>query len=202
MMRQTGGIAVGEISTRSSPFALAMASAWGGGMIPSCSPVSSITRISRTRMRSLTRTRSSRRGLLSKAIRASLRRNRNLTLARDLVVRRRDERVDRAGPLVTAAALAHRHGAVLDLAIADYQHVRNLLQLRLADLEVDLLLPLVELDAEPRRLHLVAHERRVLQMAIGDRQHDRLDRRQPQRERARVVLDQDRDEALETPEDG
>ena len=40
----------------------------GGGMIPSCCPVSSITRISRTRMRSLVRTRSSRRGERSKAI--------------------------------------------------------------------------------------------------------------------------------------
>jgi hypothetical protein len=46
-----------------------MARAWGGGMMPSCAPVSSITRISRTRMRSLTLVRSSRLGLLSKAIR-------------------------------------------------------------------------------------------------------------------------------------
>ena len=36
MMRQTGGTAVGEISTRSSPFCLAMARACGGGMMPSC----------------------------------------------------------------------------------------------------------------------------------------------------------------------
>ena len=38
MIRQTGGTAVGEISTRSSPFCLAMASAAGGGMMPSCCP--------------------------------------------------------------------------------------------------------------------------------------------------------------------
>ena len=49
----------------------AMASACGGGMIPSCCPVSSITRISRTRIRSLTRTRSSRRGPLSISDKAS-----------------------------------------------------------------------------------------------------------------------------------
>ena len=36
MIRQTGGTAVGEISTRSSPFCLAIASACGGGMMPSC----------------------------------------------------------------------------------------------------------------------------------------------------------------------
>src|SRR5438093_5397900 len=74
MMRQTGGTAVGEISTRSSPFCFAMTSAWGGGMMPSCWPLSSITRISRTRIRSLTRTRSSRRGLLSKGMIASFNR--------------------------------------------------------------------------------------------------------------------------------
>src|SRR5436305_1110941 len=33
MMRQTGGLAVGEISTRSSPFCLAIATACGGGMM-------------------------------------------------------------------------------------------------------------------------------------------------------------------------
>src|SRR5579872_922736 len=68
MMRHTGGVAVAAISTRSSPFCRAMASACGGGMMPSCVPSSSITRTSRTRMRSLTRVRSSRRGPRSKAI--------------------------------------------------------------------------------------------------------------------------------------
>jgi hypothetical protein len=34
-------------------------------------------------------------------------------------------------------------------------------------------------------------------VAVGDRQHERLDGRQPERELARVVLDQDADEALE-----
>ena len=38
--------------------------------------------------------------------------------------------------------------------------------------------------------------------AVGDRQHRRLDRRQPQGECPREVLDQDADEALETAEDG
>ena len=38
---------------------------------------------------------------------------------------------------------------------------------------------------------------RGLVVAVGDRQHDRLDRREPERELAGVVLDQDPDEALE-----
>ena len=65
---QTGGLAVAAISTRSRPFCRAIASACGGGMIPSCEPSSSMTRTSRALMRSLTRVRSSRRGLRSNAI--------------------------------------------------------------------------------------------------------------------------------------
>src|ERR1039457_1380795 len=55
MMRQTGGCAVGETSTKSSPFSLAILSASSGVMMPSCSLWSSITRTSRTRIRSLVR---------------------------------------------------------------------------------------------------------------------------------------------------
>src|SRR6266540_885448 len=55
MMRQTGGCAVEETSTRSRAFSLAILIASNGVMMPSCSPWSSITRTSRTRMRSLVR---------------------------------------------------------------------------------------------------------------------------------------------------
>src|SRR5205085_12328664 len=55
MMRQTGGCAVGEISTRSRFFSRAFLSASNGAMVPSCSPASSITRTSRARMRSFMR---------------------------------------------------------------------------------------------------------------------------------------------------
>src|SRR5712692_2442018 len=163
MMRQTGGTAVGEISTRSSPFCLAIARACGGGMMPSCVPVSSITRISRTRMRSLTRTRSSRRGLLSKAINASLR---LFSLARDLVARRSDEPFDRARALIAALARPHRHRAFGALAVADHQHVGHLLQLGLPDLISDLFLALVQIGPQARLLQLVADRRRVRQVPV------------------------------------
>ena len=55
MMRQTGGCAVGEISTRSRFFSRAILSASNGGMMPICSPSSPITRISRARIRSFVR---------------------------------------------------------------------------------------------------------------------------------------------------
>ena len=54
-MRQTGGTALGEISTRSSMRSRAIFRASKGGMMPGCSPFSSMTRISRARIRSLVR---------------------------------------------------------------------------------------------------------------------------------------------------
>ena len=47
-----------------------------------------------------------------------------------------------------------------------------------------------------------ATRRGVLGVAVGDRQHDRLHRRQPDREAAGVVLDQDPGEALHRAEQG
>jgi hypothetical protein len=39
-------------------------------------------------------------------------------------------------------------------------------------------------------------------MVVGDRQHHGLNRSKPERKRPGVVLDQDRDESLETADDG
>src|SRR5689334_734839 len=147
MIRQTGGTAVGEISTRSSPFCLAMASAAGGGMIPSCCPVSSITRTSRTRIRSFVRTRSSRRGERSKAIyppRPSGRLihvlgRRAQSLSADLVDRISDERLHRTRPQHAGRSAPDVDGAVGSLAIPDDEHVWDLLELRLPDLIANLL---------------------------------------------------------------
>src|SRR6266850_2938113 len=55
MMRQTGGLAVGDISTRSRPFSRAFLSASNGGRTPTCLPSSSMTRTSLARMRSFMR---------------------------------------------------------------------------------------------------------------------------------------------------
>src|SRR6266705_2243539 len=56
MIRQTGGVALAAISTRSSPRSSASMSACAGGMMPSWEPSSSMTRTSLARMRSLMRT--------------------------------------------------------------------------------------------------------------------------------------------------
>ena len=118
--------------------------------MPSWAPVSSMTRISRTRMRSLTRVRSSRRGPeRSKAICASLSYAGLLPLAANLLHRRRRRTPRRSrGPWSPVSAAAHRHRAFGHLAIADHQHVRHLLQLRFPNLVPDLLLAFVQFDAQ------------------------------------------------------
>src|SRR5262249_54361419 len=189
MMRQTGGTAVGEISTRSSPFCFAIASACGGGMMPSCWPVSSMTRISRTRMRSLTRTRSSRRGPAVKAINPPTKKLRCglvglATLRRDLFVRHPDEGVDGACALVSARAPPPRSCRSGRFALPYHEHVGVLLQLSFSNLIPDLLLPFVELDTQARRGHSVPHRRREREMPIRNRQHHGLHRSKPQWKRA------------------
>src|SRR3954471_10959071 len=156
MMRQTGGTAVAAISTRSSPFPRAMAIACGGGMIPSCVPSSSMTRTSRTLMRSLTRVRSSRRGLRSKAITTSYltcggQACFGFTLGGDFGQRLADEFLHAARAEITAGAAPHGHGPLGGFAIPRHQHVGNLLELRLADLISNLFLAVVELGPQPRR---------------------------------------------------
>src|SRR5690349_6840131 len=176
MMRQTGGTAVGEISTRSSPFCLAMATACGGGMMPSCWPVSSITRISRTRIRSLTRTRSSRRGLLSKAITASSccsaisglwAFGSGLEAAPgDFAIGAGHEIAYRLSALVAAGARPDRHGPFSALAVADYEHVGDLLQLRLSDLISNLFLAGVQVGPEAGGLQPIPDRPGVVQMTV------------------------------------
>src|SRR5215471_4599731 len=53
-MRQTGGVAVGAISTRSTPLARAMFKASPSERIPSCLPSTPMTRTSRARIFPLT----------------------------------------------------------------------------------------------------------------------------------------------------
>src|SRR5258708_39814851 len=177
MMRHTGGTAVAAISTRSRPFVRAMASACGGGMMPSCEPSSSMTRTSRTLMRSLTRVRSSRRGLRSNAITTSpetpsTRRGESglgLASRRYFRLRLPHEIVDRPRAQVPAAPAPYRSGALRHFPIAGDQHVGDLLQLGFADLISNLLLPGVQLDPQARRGHAVPDRRRNRRVAVGKR---------------------------------
>ena len=99
-------------------------------------------------------------------------------------------------------AVAHRHLLVLLLAVAHHQHVRNLLQLRFADLQVDLFVAVVQRGANARRVQLLLDRPRILHLPVRNRQHRRLHRRQPQRKRPGVELDQVRNHPLHGADDG
>src|SRR5205823_4718809 len=61
---------------------------------------------------------------------------------------------------------------------------------------VDLLFPVIQRDANSRGLELILNLLGVFGLAVRDGQHNRLNRRQPNRERARVMLDKNSEEAL------
>src|ERR1700694_1459319 len=137
MMRQTGGLAVGATSTRSSNCSWARRNASSTGTMPACEPSASTSRTSRTLILSLIRVVLSifssppreRRaqglgGCQSKLQTAPVHEIANPR--RELRRRHRAE--------VLAGAPAHRHRAGLLLARADHQHVGDLLHLRFADL--------------------------------------------------------------------
>ena len=112
-------------------------------------------------------------------------------------------RTPRSATTPVSPALCSRTATVpaCRLALADDQHVRDLAQLGLADLARR---PTrVRSSSSPRRPaareRVAAPPRRVV-LAVGDRQHDRLHRREPGRQLAVEVLEQDADEALEGAE--
>ena len=72
----------------------------------------------------------------------------------------------------------------------------------LAHLVVDLFVSQIDLGTQARRLQLLNDLKRIRIGVRDDRRHHHLQRRQPKREMARVVLDQDAGEALKRAEDG
>ena len=90
--------------------------------------------------------------------------------------------------------------ALLRLASANNEHVRNLLHLGIANLEVDLFAAIVQRDTNAGGLQLVAHLLCVLELFIRDREDRRLDRREPHREGSRVMFNQDAEETFNGPE--
>ena len=68
----------------------------------------------------------------------------------------REESLHGLRALVGVPAIAHRHLAVFRLAIAHYQHVGHLLQLRFANLEIHLLAAIVHVHAQSGILELAS----------------------------------------------
>src|SRR5262249_42678193 len=109
--------------------------------------------------------------------------------------------VDRHRAEVVAGAVPQAHSAVFGLAGAHDEHVGDLADLRLADPVAQLLVAVVELGPNARGAQAAVYRARVVDVLLADRQHARLDRREPGREGSGVVLDQHADEALERAED-
>src|SRR5215470_15935354 len=192
MIRQTGGVAVGAISTKSRPASRAFWRASAITTMPSASPSAPISRTSFQRICSLTR-------MFFLSIFHL--RNRFGLPARD---RRRGGREKighghRTGVASVAQAHGDRSGG--GLLLADHQHRRDFLELAAADPRAELLVLVVDLGAQPSGAKARCDLLRRLGEAVRDREHDRLHGRDPERKVAARVLDQDPDETLERTQD-
>src|SRR5262249_56173990 len=87
-----------------------------------------------------------------------------------------------------------------DVVVPRQQHVRHLLPLRVADLLLHPVGAVVDLHPDPVLAQPGGDLLQVGDVRVGDRDPDRLDRRQPRRGRARVVPDQDPREPLDRAE--
>ena len=99
----------------------------------------------------------------------------------------------------TLLSVPNGHCSILSFAISQHQHERDLLHLGITNLEVDLLFPVIHGHANSSGFQLIVNLFGVLRLAVRDRQDNGLNRSQPHRERARIVLNQDAKEALHRP---
>src|SRR5688572_18076337 len=107
-----------------------------------------------------------------------------------------DGRRQRQRGLVLRSETAQRHCAFGDLALADREDDGNLREAVLAHFVIDLLVAQIGLGAQARSGELRHDLLRIAVGIRGDRRDDDLQRRQPERQRARVMLEQDADEPL------
>src|SRR5215831_14979333 len=179
-------------------------SACAMGRIPSCSPSALTTRTSRTRIPSLIRISLDCMGVSlscgSRSARAAHGESggAGADLAHEVVHDLVDGKHDR----LIASPLAEARRSLLRLTLADHEHVRHLVHLRLANPIAELLVAVVEVGANPCRPQPRVHAFRVLAVFLADGQHARLHGGQPRGKRPREVLGDDGHEALVGAEDG
>ena len=95
------------------------------------------------------------------------------------------------------AASADVDLAGLGFFVADHQQEWHLLHGMLADLGVHLFVAGIDVHANADFFQLRGDFVGVIRVALADRNHHRLHRRQPDRKRAGIVLDQHAEEALD-----
>src|SRR6266540_7559752 len=191
MIRQTGGLAVGAISTRSRPVSFAFWSASAIGTIPRGSPDSPIRRTSFHRICSLTR-------MLFLSI---LHLHGQFTaLLRDCPSGEREKLFQGERARVSAVPQPDGNGAGRVFPLADDEHRGSLLHLGPADARAELLVAVVQLDAQARGTQAARDLARRSGEPVGDGQHGRMDRSDPEGEVPGRMLDQDPQEALDRAE--
>src|SRR5690606_26873732 len=152
MILQTGGSALGWISTRSKASSSAMRNASSRDRTPIISPSDPITRTRGTRISWFFRFCLS--GVLifqSPGVGWAADRRwpaRMVRLRQLLRTQGIDEVGQRHCAQIFSGTRTHRHRAVLLFAVTDHQQVRHALQRVLADLKADLFVPQIRLDAE------------------------------------------------------
>src|SRR5262249_52436144 len=138
MIRQTGGLAVGAISTRSRLASLAFSRASAIGTTPSASPASPIRRTSFHRICSLTR-------MLFLSILHL--RDDLLRFSFDRLTRNRENLFDGHRTGVAAVPQPHGNRTCRHFLLSHDEHRGRLLELCLADARAELLVAVVHLDA-------------------------------------------------------
>ena len=99
--------------------------------------------------------------------------------------------------MIAFTARAHADGIRLSLLVSHDEYVGHLLHGEVADLGVHLFVAAVQLDAQSGILSLLLYFFRVVEMALADGDESDLQGREPEREGARVVLDEDAEETLD-----
>src|SRR6516225_5107606 len=199
---QTGGSALGAISTRSRPALAAMSSASLRPTTPTIWPRWSTRRTRMTPISPLIRG-PSRVGvtfkgglamydLLLTVDRTSQRRQGNPLRRRHRCFRFQSSNgfAARKGLLLLATKPSRRNRPVHRLSPPDNQHDRHFREAVLAHLVADLLVAGVELDPEPGRRTFQGDLCRILRGLGSDRRDNHLKRRQPQRKTSGIMLDQ------------
>ncbi len=92
-------------------------------------------------------------------------------------------------PLITVLAIAHGNLSRLNFPIPYNKHIRNLLKLCFPNLQIHFFAADVQLGPKIRGQESFIHFGRVGILAVGNRQHDHLNRREPQRKSAAVQFD-------------
>jgi hypothetical protein len=121
---------------------------------------------------------------------------------RDFLLQRGDDLGDGARALIALGAVADADGAGFGFLRADYEHVGNLLHLGVADFRGQLFVAVVEVHADAVALQSFVNVLGILRHFFADWANFYLNRGEPQRECAGVVLDEDAEETLDGAKQG